>query len=234
MDHSPNGEPERFALVRSKKLEKLGTGHLRTTNSGDRIICMVLLGYVHKSRCLGVIKNRKDGSNETKLAAPCIDLCLALTLTLLLMPTVWASDKGSKDNPYVYTGYNQGDFTAETGFDTTTYPKDTEFGAFAKWVNDKLESINELYIRIEKNILTTRQDVKRETLTIGNGKMLYLELVNYVRVGNKYEGTTPCHNPYFLVEPDGTLEITGQGRIVNREKILMIWRMTRSISGIMR
>lgn len=60
---------------------------------------------------------------------PCIDLCLALTLTLLLMPTVWASDKGSKDNPYVYTGYNQGDFTAETGFDTTTYPKDTEFGS---------------------------------------------------------------------------------------------------------
>ena len=144
-----------------------------------------------------------------------LTLCLALTLTLQLMPTVWASEKGSKDNPYVYTGYDQGDF--QGGFDTNTYLEVTAFGAFAQWVNDKLESTNELYVRIEANLLTTRQDENRLTITIGNGKTLHLELVNYVRVGNKYEGTTPCHNPYFLVEPDGTLEITGQGTIQNEE-----------------
>ena len=144
-----------------------------------------------------------------------LTLCLALTLTLQLMPTFWASEKGSKDNPYVYTGYDQGDF--QGGFDTNTYLEVTAFGAFAQWVNDKLESTNELYVRIEANLLTTRQDENRLTITIGNGKTLHLELVG-VRVGNEHSGVTSRHNPYFLVEPGGTLEITGQGRIVNREK----------------
>ena len=146
-------------------------------------------------------------------------LLLALTLLLALAPTALAEgEDGSQENPYVYTGFNEGKFTEENGFKVEGYDKeDLAFGAFVNWVNAKLQTVDDLYVRIEVALITSRQDIGRASIIIPDGKTLHLELANSAKVGNTH-GATVASEPYFLVEPDGTLEITGTGRIVNEEE----------------
>lgn len=91
------------------------------------------------------------------------------------------------------------------------------FGAFASWVNEQLKSddVRELYIKIEADLYTDRNDTYRRSITISAGKSLHLQLSS-CKVGNDHS-VTCVYEPYFLVEPGGELEITGNGRIINTE-----------------
>ena len=95
--------------------------------------------------------------------------------------------------------------------------EDVIFGAFANWVNEQLvkNDVTDLYIKIEANIVTIRNDDLREPITIPEGKSLHLQLSD-CQVGNDHSETR-VDEPYFLVEPGGKLEITGKGRIINTE-----------------
>ena len=92
------------------------------------------------------------------------------------------------------------------------------FGAFASWVNEQLKSddVRELYIKIEADLYTDRNDTYRHSITIPAGKSLHLQLSS-CKVGNDH-GVTCVYEPYFLVEPGGKLEITGNGWIINTEE----------------
>lgn len=91
------------------------------------------------------------------------------------------------------------------------------FGAFASWVNTQLQKkeVTKLYIKIGANIVTGVNDDLRKPITIPKDKSLHLQLSGCT-VGNDH-GVTCVDKPYFLVEPGGTLEITGNGRIINTE-----------------
>lgn len=92
------------------------------------------------------------------------------------------------------------------------------FGAFDSWVNEQLKSddVRELYIKIEADLYTDRNDTYRHSITIPAGKSLHLQLSS-CKVGNDH-GVTCVYEPYFLVEPGGKLEITGNGWIINTEE----------------
>lgn len=92
------------------------------------------------------------------------------------------------------------------------------FGAFASWVNEQLKSddVRELYIKIEADLYTDRNDTYRHSITIPADKSLHLQLSS-CQVGNDH-GVTCVDKPYLLVEPGGKLEITGNGRIINTEE----------------
>lgn len=150
-----------------------------------------------------------------------VALALVLTLLLALAPTAWAEEKGTSwETAYVYDENNKNDIV-DTSYTEGTDAKlsDVIFGAFASWVNTQLqkEEVTKLYIKIGANLYTDRQDTKREPITIPAGKSLHLQLSNGSQVGSTYDKKV-VNQPYFLVEPDGTLEITGSGRIINEEK----------------
>ena len=150
-----------------------------------------------------------------------VALALVLTLLLALAPTAWAEEKGtSRETAYVYNGSNQGDFvgTKYNGIQNDVL-EDVIFGAFANWVNEQLEKndVTDLYIKIEANLYTDRQDMDREPITIPKDKSLHLQLSNGSQVGSKHNEKV-VNEPYFLVEPGGILEITGSGTIINEEK----------------
>lgn len=147
---------------------------------------------------------------------PVLALFLALTLLLTLAPTALAGS-GTESDPYVYTGFNTGDFTPENGFDITDAAPEYAYGAFTRWVNKKLQETDDLYVRFEEDLWNTRQDVRIEQIIIGAGQNLHLELENGARVGNNYEANASNFS-YFLVEPGGTLEITGSGMIGNNDR----------------
>ena len=145
-----------------------------------------------------------------------VALALVLTLLLALAPTAWAEGEDGTpwDTAYVYKGSNQGDFV---GTKYKEYPN-LIFGAFANWVNEQLKSddVTDLYIKIEADIVTKFYDDLRDPITIPKDKSLHLQLSSCT-VGNDYS-VTCVKEPYFLVEPGGELEITGNGRIINTEK----------------
>ena len=152
-----------------------------------------------------------------------VALALALTLLLALAPTAWAGGGGEDgtawENAYGYDGSTQDDFvgTKYIGIQNVDL-EDVIFGAFANWVNEQLEKneVTDLYIKIEANIVTKRNDGLREPITIPEGKSLHLQLSS-CKVGNDHS-VTCVYEPYFLVEPGGKLEITGNGWIINTEE----------------
>ena len=151
-----------------------------------------------------------------------VALALVLTLLLALAPTAWAEGEDGTpwDTAYVYNGSTQGDFvgTKYNGIQNDVL-EDVIFGAFANWVNEQLEKndVTDLYIKIEANLYTDRQDMDREPITIPKDKSLHLQLSNGSQVGSKHNEKV-VNEPYFLVEPGGILEITGSGTIINEEK----------------
>lgn len=158
---------------------------------------------------------RMTGMKRSKLRLA-VALALVLTLLLALAPTAWAEEKGtSRETAYVYNGSNQGNFVG------TKYKENQNliFGAFANWVNEQLkkEDVKDLYIKIGANIVTTQYDGLRDPITIPKDKSLRLQLSNGSQVGSTY-GEKVVPQPYFKVEPGGTLEITGNGWIINTEE----------------
>ena len=95
---------------------------------------------------------------------------------------------------------------------------DVIFGAFASWVNTQLQKkeVTNLYIKIGADLYTSLQDTERDPITIPKNKSLHLQLSNGSQVGSKHNEKV-VDQPYFLVEPGGTLEITGNGSIINKE-----------------
>lgn len=148
-----------------------------------------------------------------------VALALVLTLLLALAPTAWAEEKGTSwETAYVYDENNKNDivdmsYTEGTGVDLNQ----VIFGAFASWVNTQLkkEEVTKLYIKIGADLYTDRNDKYRHSITIPEGKSLHLQLSG-CKVGNDHS-VTCVDEPYFLVEPGGELEITGNGRIINTE-----------------
>lgn len=119
----------------------------------------------------------------------------------------------------MYNGSTQDDFVGAKYNEIPNVDReDVIFGAFANWVNEQLEKneVTDLYIKIEANIVTKRNDGLREPITIPEGKSLHLQLSS-CKVGNDH-GVTCVYEPYFLVEPGGKLEITGNGWIINTEE----------------
>ena len=149
-----------------------------------------------------------------------VALALVLTLLLALAPTAWAEEKGTSwETAYVYDENNKNDivdasYTEGTGVDLNQ----VIFGAFASWVNTQLkkEEVTKLYIKIGADLYTDRNDKYRHSITIPEGKSLHLQLSS-CKVGNDH-GVTCVYEPYFLVEPGGKLEITGNGWIINTEE----------------
>lgn len=154
-----------------------------------------------------------------------VALALVLTLLLALAPTAWAEEKGtSRETAYVYNGSTQGDFVGTKYKENPNFDwKDVIFGAFASWVNEQLEKndVKDLYIKIEADIVTKLNDDLRDPITIPKDKSLHLQLSS-CKVGNDHR-VTCVDEPYFLVEPGGKLEITGNGWII---KILKKQRKT--------
>lgn len=150
-----------------------------------------------------------------------VAVALVLTLLLALAPTAWAGEGGddtSWEKAYVYDENNKDDivdtsYAADSGVDLDQ----VIFGAFASWVNKQLqkEEVTKLYIKIGADLYTDRNDKYRHSITIPAGKSLHLQLSGCT-VGNDHS-VTCVDEPYFLVEPGGTLEITGNGRIINTE-----------------
>ena len=150
-----------------------------------------------------------------------VALALVLTLLLALAPTAWAEGEDGTpwENAYVYdenNKYNIVDTNYTAGADAAL--DQVIFGAFASWVNEQLqkEEVTHLYIKIEADLYTSRQDTKRDPITIPDGKSLHLQLSS-CKVGNDHS-VTCVDEPYFLVEPGGKLEITGNGWIINTEE----------------
>ena len=150
-----------------------------------------------------------------------VALALVLTLLLALAPTAWAEGEDGTpwDTAYVYDENKKDNiFDMDYTAGTDAALDQVIFGAFASWVNEQLqkEDVTKLYIKIGANLYTDRQDTKREPITIPKDKSLHLQLSNNSQVGSKhYEKVVD--QPYFLVEPGGTLEITGNGSIINKE-----------------
>ncbi len=148
-----------------------------------------------------------------------VALALVLTLLLALAPTAWAEEKGTSwETAYVYDENNKNDIVDMSYTEGTDAElNDVIFGAFASWVNKQLkkEEVTKLYIKIEADLYTDRNDTYRHSITIPAGKSLHLQLSD-CQVGNTH-GETRVDEPYFLVEPGGELEITGNGRIINTE-----------------
>lgn len=93
--------------------------------------------------------------------AVALALALVLTLLLALAPTAWGGDGTSWENAYVYDENNKNDIV-DTSYtvDNGANLNQVIFGAFASWVNKQLKSddVRELYIKIEADLYTDRND----------------------------------------------------------------------------